>query len=150
MSAEHDPIQHHDPKEGFDRAEPAAGSIALFAIGSLVLLILTIVAIQVYFEHIWQEAVYEKVLKPKDPELMDLRNRESWNMTHYGYMDQKSGVVRIPVDKAMDMVMKDAADGKTFYPAKPTMPKPDPAAAPAMPAAGPVPGTNPAAPGAAK
>ena len=31
-----------DPREGFDRDEPSAGAIAAFAVGSLILLALTI------------------------------------------------------------------------------------------------------------
>ena len=146
--SEHDQeIRIADPSEGFDRGEPKAGSIAAFAIGSIVLLILTIGALQQYFEHAWNQAVYEKVLAPPSEQLKDLRNRDDWNLTHYMYMDKKSGVVRIPVDRAMELIVKDAAAGKTFYPAKATVPKKE---EPALPAAGTAlagPGA-PAAPGA--
>ena len=56
-----------------------------FAIGSVILLVLTIVALQAYFEQIWNEAVYEKVLAPPSEQLSELRKREDWNLTHYGY-----------------------------------------------------------------
>jgi hypothetical protein len=49
-------------------------------------------------------------------------------------MDKASGVVRIPVDRAMDLMLQDAAAGKTFYPAKATVPKKE------EPVAAPVPG----------
>src|SRR5579864_4793242 len=112
-----------DPSQGFDRAEPSAGAITTFMIGSLILLVLTILAIQQYFDHIWSEAVYEKVLAPPSELLREVRGRDDWNLTHYMYMDKASGQVRIPVDRAMDLMLQDAAAGKTFYPAKPTMPK---------------------------
>jgi hypothetical protein len=123
-----------DPREGFDRDEPSASAIAMFAIGSLVLLVLTIVAIQQYFQHIWDQAVYEKILAPPSEQLREVRGRDDWNLTHYMYMDKASGVVRIPVDRAMDLMLQDAAAGKTFYPAKATVPKKE------EPAAAPVPG----------
>ncbi len=50
----------------------SAGAIVAFAVGSVVLLILTIVALQVYFNQIWEEAVYEKVLAPPSEELKAL------------------------------------------------------------------------------
>lgn len=128
-----------DPREGFDRDEPSAGAIAGFAIGSLILLVLTIGAIQQYFNHIWNEAVYEKVLAPPSELLRDVRGRDDWNLTHYMYMDKASGQVRIPVDRAMEILLQDAASGKTFYPAKATAPKKE-EPVPATPAAG-VPGT---------
>jgi hypothetical protein len=124
-------IRHADPKEGFDRAEPQAGAIIGFALGSVILLILTIFALQAYFNKIWQEAVYEKILAPPSDLLIQLHNRENWNLTHYGYFDQKSGMVRVPVDKAMQEFASEATAGKLFYPAKPYAPKKEePAAAP--------------------
>ena len=125
-------IRHADPKEGFDRAEPQAGAIIGFALGSVILLILTIFALQSYFNKIWQEAVYEKILAPPSDLLIQLHNRENWNLTHYGYFDKKTGLVRVPVDKAMQEFASEASSGKLFYPAKPYAPKKEePVAAPA-------------------
>lgn len=132
-----------DPKEGFDRAEPSSGAIAAFMIGSLFLLVLTILAIQQYFDHIWNEAVYEKVLAPPSEQLKEVRGRDHWNLSHYMFMDKASGQVRIPIERAMQLNLQDAAAGKTFYPAKAYVPKvelpaaPAPGAAPATPAATP-------------
>ena len=131
-------IRHADPKEGFDHTEPSSGSIAAFAIGCLILLVLTIVALQVYFNKIWNEAVYEKVLAPPSEELKALHYREDWYLTHYSFTDKKGGVVRIPLDQAMEKYAAEAAAGKLFYPAKEYVPKkeePAPGATPA-PAAG--------------
>ncbi len=132
-----------DPKEGFDRAEPSTGAIATFAIGSLFLLVLTILAIQQYFDHIWNEAVYQKVLAPPSEQLREVRGRDDWNLTHYMFMDKASGQVRIPIDQAMELNLKDAAVGKTFYPAKEYVPKVE---LPALPSA--TPGATPNAPAA--
>lgn len=124
-------IRHADPKEGFDRQEPQAGAIVGFALGSVVLLIITIVALQQYFDKIWEQAVYEKVLAPPSEQLIDLHNREDWNLTHYGYSDKASGTVRIPLDRAMELFKQEASSGKLFYPAKNTVPKKEePVAAP--------------------
>jgi hypothetical protein len=134
-----------DPHEGFDRDEPSAGAIATFAIGSLILLVLTILAIQQYFDHIWSEAVYEKVLAPPSEQLREVRGRDDWNLTHYMYMDKASGQVRIPVDRAMELMLQDASAGKTFYPAKEYVPKKE---EPAI--AAPAPGTPATPPPAAE
>jgi hypothetical protein len=140
------PVVPVDPSEGFDRAEPSVGAIVAFAAASLVLLVITIFAIQAYFEHIWNEAVYEKVLAPPSELLQEVRGRDDWNLTHYMYMDKTTGQVRIPIDRAMDMVLQDAAAGKTFYPAKDTSTKKDEpqAVVAAAPAAGAAPSAAPA------
>jgi hypothetical protein len=126
-------IRHADPSEGFDRREPKSGAIAFFGIGSVLLLLLTILALQAYFNHIWDEAVYEKILVPPSEQLKELHNREDWNLTHYGLTDKTSKQIRIPVDKAMEMFAQEAAAGKLFYPAKPTVPKNEPPDPPAPP-----------------
>jgi len=142
-----------DPREGFDRGEPSAAAIAGFAIGSLLLLVLTIGAIQQYFDHIWSQAVYEKILAPPSEQLREVRGRDDWNLTHYMYMDKPSGQVRIPVDRAMELILADAAAGKTFYPAKATVPKKEEPAlavpAPAAPGTAPSPAPVPTMPQAA-
>jgi len=133
-----------DPREGFDRAEPSAGAITAFMVGSLILLVLTILAIQQYFDHIWNQAVYEKVLAPPSEQLKEVRGRDDWNLTHYMFLDKASGQVRIPIEKAMELNLQDAASGKTFYPAKAYVPKPEVPAA-VVPAAGSAPAAPPAA-----
>ena len=73
-----------------------------------------------------------------------MRGRDDWNLTHYLYMDKATGQVRIPVDQAMELLLKDAAAGKTFYPAKATVPKKEEPAAPVPGAPGAPATTTPA------
>ena len=133
------PIEHHDPQEGFDHTEPNTPAIWLFTIVSVLGLILVIVAVQGYFEEIYKQAVYERVLSVPSEQLQDVRNRDAWNLTHYMYgnLDKSTNRVRIPIDKAMQMFATEAAAGKLFYPAKATAIKveePAPASAGAAPA----------------
>jgi hypothetical protein len=132
-------VTHHDPKEGFDHSEPAARKITLFVIVSVITLVVTILALQAYFEKIWNEAVYEKVLSVPGEEVGDLRSVSNWRLNHYEYADPSKTRVRIPYERAKELFLADEAAGKTFYPAKPTEPKPEepatPAAAPGAPAA---------------
>jgi hypothetical protein len=136
------PIEHHNADEGFDRTEPNSHAIWGFTIGSVAVLILVIFAVQAYFEDIYQEAVYQRVLSAPSEQLQDLRNRDAWNLTHYMYgdLDKSSKRVRIPIDKAMQMLAQEGAAGKVFYPGKATVPKKEesatPAAAPAAAAPG--------------
>lgn len=120
------PIEKHNPKEGFDRNEPAVREIFVFTIVSLIVLVLVIVAISGYFEDLYSKAVYEKILSVPSEQLGEVRNRDAWNLSHYMYGDlnKSSGRVRIPLDKAMELNLQDAQAGKTFYPAKPSPVKP--------------------------
>ncbi len=52
-------------------------------------------------------------------ELQVLRAREDDVLGHYGWQDQKNGVVHIPIDKAMDMVAQQGPYGGKIEAAKP-------------------------------
>jgi len=119
------PMRRPDPKEGFDATEPEAPRIFFFVIGSVVLLIVTIVALQRYFDTEWYGAVEEKVLAAPVVDLQTQRNLEAWRLSHYEYTTPAKNMVRIPIEQAREMFLKDSAAGKTFYPAKPTVPKPE-------------------------
>ena len=124
--SEHEQVRaKHEASEGFDRTDPASGSIWGFTIGSVIILVVVIFALQQYFVKIWNDAVYQKVLSAPSQELQDTRNRNDYALTHYSYEDKSKGVVRIPLDRAEELVLQDAAQGKTFYPAKDTKPKTD-------------------------
>jgi hypothetical protein len=120
---EHGLRTHHNAAEGYDHTEPEAPPIWAFTAGSVVLLVVVIFAIQQYFEKTWNDAVYDKVLAAPSQELQDLRNRDDWALTHYSYQDKSKGVVRIPLERAQELFLQEAAQGKTFYPAKATLPK---------------------------
>jgi len=126
-------VEHHNPQEGFDHSEPATRKITMFVIVSIVTLVVTILALQSYFEKIWNEAVYEKVLSVPGEEVGDLRSVSNWRLDHYEYADPSKTRVRIPYARAKELFLADQAAGKTFYPGKPTEPKPE---EPATPAAG--------------
>lgn len=113
----------HDPKEGFDPTEPHAARITLFVVISVVTLAVVLFALQNYFESAWNFAVEDKILTVAPPELKDQRALEDWRMTHYEYTTPEKKQVRLPLEQARELVLREAAEGKTFYPARPTVPK---------------------------
>jgi hypothetical protein len=118
-------VVKHDPKEGYDPTEPAAGRITMFVILSVTTLVVVIVALQNYFDSVWNTTVEEKVLAAPAPELKDQRALEQWRFTHYEYTTPEKTEIRLPLDRAKELVLEEAKEGKTFYPAKPTEPKPE-------------------------
>src|SRR6266446_6252977 len=94
------PVIPHDPREGFDYSEPHAKQITAFVVGSVLVLVVMILALSSYFDKIYNEAVYEKVLSVPGGEVADLRQLEAWRLTHYEYVDNQKKTVRIPVEEA--------------------------------------------------
>lgn len=52
-------------------------------------------------------------------ELQNLRSHEDQVLNHYGWQDQKNGIVHIPIDKAMDMVAQQGPYGGKIEAQKP-------------------------------
>ena len=118
-------VPKHDPSEGYDSTEPDSKSITFFVIASVVTLVVMLFALQGYFDKVWNELVYDRVLTVPSGELAAQHNLENWRLTHYEYADPAKTTVRIPLEQAKELFLKEAAEGKTFYPGKPTEPKPE-------------------------
>jgi hypothetical protein len=116
-------VVKHSPKEGFDPSEPDAHRITLFVILSVSTLLVVIVALQNYFDSIWNVTVEEKVLAAPAPALKDQHDLENWRFSHYEYTTPEKTEIRLPMERARELVLEEAKAGKTFYPAKATMPK---------------------------
>jgi hypothetical protein len=99
------------------------------------------------------ESEKDAASRGRDTEVLKLKEKQSQEIDAYEWVDEKTGKVKIPVERAMDLVVDDARQGKqTLVPAvgphdKPTMPakfgRDQPAPAAPAPAAG-QPATAPA------
>ena len=112
-------IPHGDHPLSYDRTEPKYMSIGVLMTATVVLLGIIGVGIQRYYDLVTEDRTYTEVLAQPNWQLQDLRKKEEWELTHYGYVDKNKGVVRIPVDEAMKLVAADAAENKPKYPTNP-------------------------------
>ncbi len=138
-------------QEGFDRTEPSTSMVTVFTIAILVTIVVVVVGVTYLFEATLEKNEIEKVLTRDSVELREIRTREAEQLNHYRYLDREKGVVRLPIDRAMELFAAEAAQGKLFYPARPARVKTaeELAAAAGGGAAGAQPGAQPnAAPGA--
>jgi hypothetical protein len=90
-----------------------------------VVLLITIGALEQYFQKVWSDAVYQKILIAPSEQLDQVRGRDEWDLTHSMYLNKDTGQVRIPLERAQELYMQEAAAGKPFYPGKPAAPKKD-------------------------
>jgi hypothetical protein len=95
--------------EGFDATEPGVRAIALSGAVIVILLIGIILALQAYVDDARQQEIFVKQLQPVSEELKTLRAREDAELTNYSYTDRAKGQVRIPVERAMELLVKEAA-----------------------------------------
>jgi len=113
--SEHDTPLVHRPEEGFDHTEPKTAWIAAFGAFIVLALILTILGIQYYFDRYSERQIYTQVLEPVADDLTNLRDREDIDLHQDKYVDRKAGKVRISIERAMDLLVKEYSEGRLPY-----------------------------------
>lgn len=136
--AQAEPRAIHTADEGYDRGEPKSGLIALIGGAIVAVVVVVIFAVQFYYERVKEQQLYEKVMAPIAGDLVDLRTLEDRLLHSYGYVDREAGKVRIPIERAMELLAQEAADNRLPYSTRPTPVKPPepPPGAPVAAAAG--------------
>ncbi len=109
----------HAAEEGFDRGEPNARVIALTGSAIILVVVVVIFAIQYLYDRAHEQQVAVMVEQPVGRDLLDLRAKEDTDLYQYRYVDRTKGIVRLPIDRAMDLFVKEAAEGKLKYPTAP-------------------------------
>jgi hypothetical protein len=115
MAEENNQAQTPTPEQGYDTRDARAGLVAFWSGLTMVLLLVFVVGTywlyQVYFEEVEQE-VYGGVTSK---ELIAIREREDAHLYKYALIDKTKGVVRIPIDRAIEILAGEYAQGKVFY-----------------------------------
>lgn len=86
----------------------------LLIIGSgivgMILFVIAVMWLRSYFFVVRNEVEEKQVLTVSNPKLEELRTREQEELTTYGWVDKEKGTVRIPIERAMELVARDAAN----------------------------------------
>lgn len=85
--------------------------LAVAAAGALLVVALVAVALWQWAGFAMQHELERKVLTRPDPALAALRERELTRLSTYQWVDRKAGVVRIPVDRALELTLRDWKEG---------------------------------------
>ena len=112
------------PKEdslalGYDRSEPLTIPILLNIVAIGIILAIVIGGVTFYFHAYRDRIIEETQLTPVSQDLLDLRAKEDQALNSYGIADKAAGTVRVPVSRAMELVMAEAAAGTPKYPTTP-------------------------------
>ena len=80
---------------------------SLFAI----IVIVMVIWLRSYFVDVQLEYVQKQVLSVENIKLEELQALEEEELTTYGWVDEAEEKVRIPIDRAMELVVADADTG---------------------------------------
>ena len=86
-----------------DTSEPRSNLIVVIGVVSTLLLIVICIAMAYYFQIVYQQTVHENVELAPATKLRSLRATENEMLNKYAYVDKEAGVVRIPIERAIEL-----------------------------------------------
>jgi hypothetical protein len=134
-------------------AEPDRPNVAIIGIITLAIsitVVATVIGVHQFFSQTIYGEIQKKQLEPEDPLKREIAAYETARLGKYQWVSQKDGVVRIPVDRAKELVLADYGKMAAYAPQveAPKATQPEPASsAEAASSAGPL-GSASAAPSA--
>ena len=118
---------------GYNRQDPQAGPVVGFAVAILVTLLLCFIFVISYYGWALETEQYRFQQVPVAQDYKAIQANEAVLLNQYGYAHKERPAVRLTVDRAMELFLKESQATKAFYPTAPAPVKVD---APAAPAAG--------------
>jgi hypothetical protein len=103
----------------YDIRDPNWKVVSIFSFVCLVLFVVTLGAVAAYYYIVRDYEVYNRVLAPEGRDLKALREREDKELHSYGYANEGRTAVRIPIERAMELLVKEAGENRLRYPITP-------------------------------
>src|SRR5271170_663644 len=118
-------LEHTAPQHaadvGYDRDEPSGRPLFLLTAIAAVTVAILIALVTAFFNHAEQDAFQDRVLAPPSNMLVSLHEREDKQLYSYQFIDRAKGTVQLPIDRAMELVIKESEEGKLPFAQKPTV-----------------------------
>ena len=95
---------------GYEKRDVNISMVIGLSVLSVVLLIIILVFLIDYFVESKEQMIYEAQLQPESADLNSLLVAEEEELTSYKVLDIERGVYRIPVDRAMELLVKEASN----------------------------------------
>ena len=112
----HEHLKHIPPGTRFDDTEPRSGLILIGAIITIISIIVTIGGVYSYYSWYREKVLFERQLSPNSVELSTIRSLEDQLLNSYAFVEKSKEIVRLPVSRAIDLVVAESAEGKEKYP----------------------------------
>ncbi|MCX6605040.1 MAG: hypothetical protein NTV52_15765 [Acidobacteria bacterium] len=107
--------KHLTPEElaemGFDRTEVQTVPVVVVATIIVGFIVASCVGCAIYYNSFRDTQVERLQLEPVSNDYIELQAREQKHLNSYGTIDKASGTIRVPIDKAMELVVAESAPG---------------------------------------
>jgi hypothetical protein len=98
-----------DASAGYDRTDAKGRSIYIGLAVSVVVIVLTIIFLDELFVMTTEDIRHEQYANATNPVLSDTRARSEHNLSTYEWADSTNDIVRIPIERAMMLMVEEAA-----------------------------------------
>ena len=95
---------------GYEKKDVNVKIIIGVGLAIIAFLITVFVLLTDYFNVVEAEVFYEAQLKPESTMLKEVREEENEKITTYKLIDAEKGVYRIPIERAMHLLVEEASD----------------------------------------
>ena len=109
----------------YDRRDAKAGPVAIVGGASILLIVAFCVGIYWFYTVYSEQVDQDQYAGVASKELIAIHEREDEQLHKYGYVDKAKGVVRLPVERAMQLVEQEASAGKLAWNTKSYAVKPE-------------------------
>jgi hypothetical protein len=111
----------------FDHRDPKAGMIVVIAVTTVIILAALCIGVYWFYTISYEQVEFSQYTGVASKELIAIHEREDEQLHKYGYIDKQKGIVRLSVERAMELVELEARQGRfgwntKTYPAKPELP----------------------------
>jgi len=96
----------------FDRRDAKAGTIAVVSVVSILFLAALVVGVYWFYTVSYEQVEHDQFSGVASKELIAIHDREDEQLHKYGYINKEKGTVRLPVERAMQLVEQEAKVGK--------------------------------------
>jgi len=93
--------------------DPRSSLIIAASVGGAILLLAVVLATQVLFYNVQSVKDAEGQHAPRPSELVDLQISQRARLETYRWIDQPAGVAAIPIDRAIELYVRDVNSGAT-------------------------------------
>jgi hypothetical protein len=97
-----------DADAGYETRDASSRGIAIGMVIGVIVIVISIIGVREFYITTREQIRQENVLSRMDPRLRELQNRETRILTSYEWVDSTKGIVRIPVERAMELMVEEA------------------------------------------
>ena len=106
------PEPHAPTAVDVEEADPKSAPTLLVGAVGLVLLMVLVLLVEVLYQRTTQAETYRKVIAEQPQELRQVQASQLEQINTYRWIDASKGIAAVPIDRAIDLVVQDAREGK--------------------------------------